>query len=141
MKTILTFLHNSKSLLILCLIFSVSKKTIAQEQSDADLKTFKIKIENTKKGIKMQSLEGSAWTDLSFSTIKFKPQAINENGMTTLKEDTSGTDSDFADYLFTITKTKKGVELKGIKGTAWEELNFTLPQNTVQTIDQLGMVE
>lgn len=49
MKTILTFLHNSKSLLILCLIFSVSKKTIAQEQSDADLKTFKIKIENTKK--------------------------------------------------------------------------------------------
>src|SRR5690554_7045090 len=39
MKTILTFLHNSKSLLILCLIFSVSQKTIAQEQSDADLKT------------------------------------------------------------------------------------------------------
>lgn len=107
MKTILTFLHNSKSLLILCLIFSVSQKTIAQEQSDADLKTFKIKIENTKKGIKMQSLEGSAWTDLSFSTIKFKPQAINENGMTTLKEDTSGTDSALPIIYLPLKKQRK----------------------------------
>src|SRR5690554_6927811 len=101
-----TFFYN-KSFLMLLIFFFVTQKGVAQEQAFTDLKSFKIKIENTKKGITMHSFEGSAWVDLSFSTNKFKPQAINENGMTTLREDTSHTDSELADYLFTIKKTNK----------------------------------
>lgn len=126
---------------MLLVLFLVTQKGVAQAQATTDLKSFKIKIENTKKGIKMQSLEGSAWVDLNFSTIKFRPQAINENGMTSLKEDTSHANTELADYLFTIKKTNKNIKLTGIKGTAWKELTFTLPLNSVQIIDQQGMVQ
>lgn len=122
-------------------IFAFSIKSIAQDRDSTDLKDFKITIENTINGFKMQSIKGSAWIKTSFSIASGKSMAIDEYGMTKLDEVSSSKDSNLADYLFTITKSKKVIILKGIEGTAWKELRFTLKINEKQTIDQFGMIE
>ena len=89
----------------------------------------------------MQSLKGSAWNDLSFSLPNYQPQTIDEYGMTGLDKVSTNKDANLADYLFTVTKTKDGIKLIGLAGTAWKELSFTLPPNGQQVIDQFGMTE
>jgi hypothetical protein len=141
MKTKSKFKRLLTTSLIALFLLTLSYELIAQEQSSTDLKEFKITIEKTDNGLKMQGLKGSAWVDLSFSLANDKPQAIDEYGMTQLDKVSSIKDSKLADYLITITKTKSGITLTGIEGTAWKELSFTLPKNGKQTIDQFGMTE
>ncbi|MFA5436136.1 MAG: hypothetical protein WC372_08885 [Candidatus Neomarinimicrobiota bacterium] len=105
-----------------------------------NLKAFKIVVEKTGTGIKMKSLEGSAWLDLLFSLNNYRPQAIDEYGMTALNAVSSNKDAGLADFLFTVTKTENGIELKGIEGTAWTELSFSLAENEKQAIDQNGLI-
>ncbi len=114
---------------------------MAQEQGSADFKEFKITIEKTDNGLKMYNHKGSAWINLSFSDINDKPQAIDEYGMTQSGKASANKDPKLADYLLTIIKTKDGITLTGIEGTAWKELSFTLPENGKQSIDQFGMTE
>lgn len=61
----------SKSLgikpILTSLFFVLSFVLMAQEKGTADLKEFKIMIEKTNEGIKVQSCDGGAWIDLSFS--------------------------------------------------------------------------
>ena len=59
--------------------------------------------------------------------------------MTELENLSEIKDNNFADFLFTITKTENGIELKGIEGTAWTELKFSLAENGKQAINQNGM--
>jgi len=141
MKTKSKFKRLLTTSLIALFLLTLSYELIAQEQSSTDLKEFKISIEKTDNGLKMQGLKGSAWVDLSFSLANNKPQAIDEYGMTQLDKVSSIKVCKLADYLFTITKTKSGFTLTGIEGTAWKELSFTLPKNGKQTIDQFGMTE
>jgi hypothetical protein len=122
-------------------VMTVSSKSIAQEQGNVDFKDFKITIERTDNGFKMQSDKGSAWIDLGFSLANNKPQAIDEYGMTQLGKVTTNKDPKLSDYLFTITKTKDGITLTGIEGTAWKELSFSLQKNGRQSINQFGMTE
>lgn len=122
-------------------VMTVSSESKAQEKISGDLKAFKITIEKTDSGLKMQSDKGSAWIDLSFSFANNKPQTIDEFGMTQLGKVANNKDPKLADYLFTITKTKDRITLTGIEGTAWKELSFTLQKNGRQTIDQFGMTE
>ena len=127
--------------LIALFVMTVSSESIALEKISADLKEFKITIEKTDNGLKMQSYQGSAWIDLSFSLANNKPQVIDEYGMTQLGKVATNKDPKLADYLFTITKTKDGITLTGIEGTAWKELSFSLKKNGRQAIDELGMTE
>jgi hypothetical protein len=113
---------------------------MAQEKKSTDLKDFKIVIEKTKNGIKMQSFKGSAWINLTFSINNNSTQAIDEYGMTTLDQISSEKDVNLADFLFTISKTENGIALKGIEGTAWTDLSFSLSENGKQEINQFGMV-
>jgi hypothetical protein len=119
----------------------ISFELVAQDRSSTDLKEFKITIEKTDNGLKMQSLKGSAWVDLSFSLADNKLQAIDEYGLTKLNDVSSKKDLNLTNYLFTITKNKDGIVLKGIEGTAWKELSLTLAKNRKQTISQFGMTE
>ncbi len=128
-------------LIIGLFVITVGSKSMAQEKISADLKEFKITIEKTDHGLKMQSDMGSAWVDLSFNLSENKLQAIDENGMTQLGELPTRKNLKFADYLFTITKTKEGITLNGIEGTAWKELSFSLQENGKQAIDQYGMTK
>ncbi len=133
---------NFKKLLLLVLIgtfFTITPQLVGQEKK-ADIKDFKIIIEKTFSGIKMKSYEGSAWIDLSFNLNNVRVQAIDEYGMTDLKNVSKNKDENLADYLFTITTTENGIKLRGIEGTTWTELEFSLPDNGKQAIDKFGMV-
>jgi len=122
-------------------VLTASSELIAQEKKADDLKSFKVVVEKTENGIKMQSIEGSAWVDLSFSINNDKPQAIDEYGMTELNKISSDKDSNLTNFLFTITKTENGIVMKGIEGTAWTDLSFSLLENRKQAIDQFGMTK
>ena len=130
-----------QKLLIAFLALSISSELIAQEDNSIQLKEFIIVVEKTESGIKMQGIKGSAWTDLSFGIIKDRPQAVDEYGMTELSKVSPRKDSNLADFLFTITKNEPGITLKGIEGTAWIDLSFSLAINEKQTINQFGMID
>ena len=121
---------------ILCLMMSTELN--AQEEKSTDLKDFKVIIERTQEGIKLQGVEGSAWINLSFSLKNYKPQAVDEYGMTKLKRVSSRKDPKLTDFLFTITQTETEIELKGIEGTAWTDLKFSLAENRTWVINQFG---
>ncbi len=140
MKAQLNFTRPMLNLLIAVFVLTASSKLVAQEKKSTDLKDFKVVVEKKENGIKMQSVKGSAWIDLSFSLNNDRPQAIDEYGMTELDNISSDKDANLADFLFTISKTEKGIVLKGIEGTAWTDLSFSLPENGKQEIDQYGMV-
>jgi hypothetical protein len=139
MKTKTNSKNQIVNLLIALFILVINSELFAQENHTIDLKDFKIVIEITDNGIKMQSLKGSAWLDLTFSIDDNQSQAIDELGMTELDKKISDKDLKHADFLFTITKTKKGIVLRGLEGTAWTDLSFTLAKNKKQAIDQFGM--
>lgn len=141
MKTKLKFDRTILNLFIAVFVLTASSELIAQEKESTDLKDFKVVVEKTENGIKMRSVQGSAWMDLSFSLNNEQPQAIDEYGMSELNKVSSRKDSNLADFLFTITKTENGIELKGIEGTAWTELSFSLSENGKQAIDQNGMTK
>jgi hypothetical protein len=138
MKTKLTFRKPFSTMIMALLLLAATSELIAQEKT-TELKDFKIIVEKTDNGIKMKSEKGSAWVDLSFSLNKYRPQAVDEYGMTELENVSENKDENIADFLFTITKTKNGIELKGIEGTAWTELKFSLVKNKKQAINQFGM--
>lgn len=119
-------------------LLATTSELIAQEKK-SEFKDFKVIVEKTDTGIKIKSEKGSAWTDLSFSLNNNRPQAVDEYGMTDLKNVSENKDKSLADFLFTITRTENGIELKGIEGTAWTELKFSLAENKKQAINQFGM--
>jgi hypothetical protein len=129
------------NLLMAVIFFTANLELLAQETKASDLKSFKIIIEKTTDGIKLQSMAGSAWTDLDFSLKNNQAQAIDEYGMTILNNVASLKDANLADFLFTIARTKTGFVLKGLEGTAWGDLSFSLADNQRQAINQLGLVE
>ena len=126
------------TLIMTLFLLTGTSELIAQEKM-TELKEFKVIVEKTDNGIKMKSENGSAWIDLSFSINNYRPQAVDEYGMTELKSVSENKDKNLADFLFTITKTENGIELKGIEGTAWTELKFSLAENKKQAINQFGM--
>ncbi len=136
MKTEGIILKHTSAIMLMFLMMTTGS-LMAQEKTD--LQDFKILLERTSKGIKMKSAQGSAWIDLSFSLKQNVPQAIDEYGMTDLNKVTSQKDENLADFLFTVTKTKDGLELKGLQGTAWTDLSFTLNNRNQQAIDAYGM--
>ncbi|WP_027136804.1 hypothetical protein [Gaetbulibacter saemankumensis] len=125
--------------LIILLVLAASSELKAQDKAPQDLKDFKVVIETTKNGIKMQSFKGSAWIALTFILNDNQPQAINQFGMTELDQISTNQGSNLANFLFTVTKTNDGIELKGFEGTAWKNLKFSLAENEKQAIDQNGM--
>ncbi len=141
MKTKFNFKTVLVNSLAAVLALTISTKLIAQEKEVKDLENFKIVVEKTDDGIKMKSITGSAWIDLSFETNKNKPQAIDEYGMVESNKISSKKDANLADFLFTITKTEDGIVLQGIEGTAWNTLSFSLLENGKQAIDQFGMTK
>jgi len=124
---------------LMVLFVLITNSTIAQEKKSVDSNDFKIIVEKTDNGIKLQSVQGCAWKELSFKLNDYQPQAVNEFGMTELDKTPAKQDANLADFLFTIIKTDKGIELKGMEGTAWSELSFSLAENKPQVIDKQGM--
>ena len=138
MKPKLNFRKPFSTMIMALLFLATTSELVAQEKT-AELKDFKVIVEKTDDGIKMKSEKGTAWIDLTFSLNNYRRQAVDEYGMTDLKNVSEDKDKSLADFLFTITKTENGIELKGIEGTAWTELKFSLAENKKQAINQFGM--
>ena len=138
MKTKMNFKRPFSMILIALLFLTATSELIAQEKT-TELKEFKIIVEKTDNVIKMKSEKGSAWIDLSFTLNNDRPQAVDEYGMNELITVSKNKDEKLTDFLFTIIKTEEGIELKGIEGTAWTKLKFSLSENKKQAIDQFGM--
>ena len=124
------------NLLIGAIMLTAFQNVLAQEKI---LKEFKIIIEKTNDGIKMNSLNGSAWIDLKFNINNNQVVAIDEFGMTKLNKVSTLKNQNLTSFLFTITKTNKGILLKGIEGTKWTGLSFELIENGRKAINQFGM--
>ena len=126
--------------LIIFLIIGASNDLFSQNVETRKLGDFLILVETTKDGIKLTGKEGCAWKELSFSYKSHSNQAIDQYGMTSLKQDLDETSNDPSSFLFTINKTKDGLSFEGIVGTAWENLSFSCPKvGCRQYIDQNGM--
>ena len=133
-------LRSAFRLIVAIVLINFCVIIVVYSQKKDEVKDFLISIEWTDKGFKLESYQGSAWIKLGFSFTPYKPQAVDENGMTQLSEESNLKDENLADYLFTITKTDDGVTLKGIEGVHWKELKFSLPKHKQQKINQFGMV-
>ncbi len=143
----------SVALLVVALLFVIFIKTfdsrpVTQKEKIADLKGFTITIEMTERGVKLHSLEGSAWLDLELYPLTKRALAFDEygmaaasdSGMTDFVKPVTDFDPNLADYLIAIAKTENGVVLKGLEGTAWKTLSFTLQVGDKQSINQNGMI-
>ena len=124
-------------LIIALLLFGVSNKAIAQERTPPPLDDFKVVVEKTENGITLHGVKGTAWTRLSFTLIEDRPQKVNEKGTLAIKDKTTVSSSD--DFLLTITEVEDGLQLKGLKGTAWTDLKFGFSKTNKQAIDAFGM--
>lgn len=138
MKTKINLEILIKNLLVFALLSANYNQVLAQ---DTKVNDFKVVVEKTKTGIKMQSIKGTSWIDLTFTLNDNRPQAIDEYGITELSNISNDKNPKLADFLFTITKTSEGVLLKGLKGTAWRELSFSLKNDKRRAIDQFGMTK
>jgi len=127
-------------LILFCVFFSIaiSKKLDAQKYDPPVLKDFKVTIAVTENGVHLQSPKGSAWLEKVMSMNYGQTYAIDEFGSTKLSNISPMKDPDLADYLFTITKKRAEIILKGIEGTAWTELRYSFSGNQINGIDQNG---
>jgi hypothetical protein len=141
MKTIQRIKHFSPFFLIALAFLFSDRSLLAQATPVTELKNFVIVIEKSANRIKMQNKAGCAWDKLAFSVRNDVPQAVDQFGRYNENNGHPVSDPALADFLFTITKTKKSIELKGIRGTAWKELTFTLSENQKLTINQNGMAD
>jgi len=141
MNTTTAFQMPLKATVVAMFVMIFASQTIAYSQSSADLQEFKITIELTDNGLQLHSHKGSAWIDLSFSIARGELRAIDEYGMTEQGKVSTIKDPKISDYLFTITRTKDGIVLSGLQGTAWKEMSFSLHKNEKRSINQLGTTD
>jgi len=99
-----------------------------------DLPEFSLLIVKTGKGeIRLTGIKSCNFITLNYSGQA--RQVIDECGMV------GPNDERVSKFRFEITKTKEGLALKGITGTAWKELSFSGPDGLcMQVINQNGMV-
>lgn len=140
MKTQLNLSRTLTKLLIITIIIVANSGLMAQKSTKTEIKDFKIIIEKTTDGLKLECKKGSAWINLSFSLGDNKEMAIDEYGMSDSNKVLANKNSKLADYLITIMKTDEGIKLKGVEGTAWSKLSFTLKDGERQAINQFGMI-
>lgn len=134
--------HTScSSFFLIFLVMQLSSIVYGQQKQQTDENKFTIVIEKIHNGLKLVSTFGSAWKELTFGLNNYQTQAIDEWGMTETGKVGAEKDAELAHYLFIIMKTEKGIALKGLEGTSWTELSFSLNEKEKQQINRDGMVQ
>jgi hypothetical protein len=125
-----------------CFFLAVgTSQPVFSQNTAPEIASFLILIETTGDGFKMVCKEGCAWKELRFDLNPYKPQAIDQWGMTSpAKHQEQPKDANLASFLFTVKKVKKnGVDLEATEGTAWKKLGFRGPgTESRQYIDAYG---
>lgn len=109
------------------IVVGTSQPTFSQGSATPPIASFLIMIETTADGFTLICKEGCAWKELSFPLNPYRPQFIDQWGMTSTEkhEKKHPQDASLANFLFTIKKVKdNGVSLEGKEGTAWTQLDF-----------------
>lgn len=114
-----------------------------QHHKTSEASAFIISIKTDNEKIFLTCEKGCAWKELTYnvSVTENEVRIIDEYGIHLLENISNIKNTTFADFLFKINKTKQGLKLKGIEGTAWVELSFSLAENKYQKIDHLGMLQ
>ncbi|NJY62865.1 hypothetical protein HC174_08860 [Salinimicrobium sp. CDJ15-81-2] len=131
-------------LIVLALIMTFSASDLfAQENKEIQLTEFLLVVQNSDNNkIVMECKEGCAWKTLSYNlSDNRKPQAIDEYGMTDLNKVNSQEDADLSNFLFTVERKGNRLNFKGVEGTAWTELSFSISPQQEQAINEMGMTE
>lgn len=131
-------------LIILTFIITFSTSDLyAQENKEIQLTDFFLDVQNSDNDkIIMECKEGCAWKSLSYNlSDNSKPQAIDKYGMTDLDKINPQKDADLFNFLFTVERKRNKLIFKGVEGTAWTELSFSISPQEEQAINQMGMTE
>ncbi|SEL40628.1 hypothetical protein [Parapedobacter koreensis] len=105
-------------------------------------KDFKIEISEDGKVTTLICQHGCAWKELSFTKPTHGDAAmVNQFGMASFDEgNTAAADGSLAEFSFTITKKAGKYVLKGVNGTAWKSLSFSLkPYAAPRVLDASGV--
>jgi arginine repressor len=113
-----------------------------QEKTSTESSDFVISIKTNDNKIILECEKGCAWKELTYTLIEGdEMKVVDEYGVGSLDSVSKNKDKSLADFLFKVEKTKQGLKLKGMEGTAWVELSFSLAENRFQRIDNLGMLK
>lgn len=124
MKTAIHPFKGFIRLTVLALIVT-STTLFSQEQIEEVPVEFNIRIESSKKAIKLVCLQGCNWKELHYRTTSANIlQAVNRYGMIDLTQRDVMQSEYVNDFLFTIETSANSIRLKGMEGTAWKELSF-----------------
>src|SRR5690606_2924618 len=125
--------------IIITLLFALGPLTLNAQELKENTSDFKILMQRQGNEVILKCEEGGAWKTLSYNNQN-EEQAINELGMTSI-ETNKDSISGMSHFLITISKTENGLSMKGLKGTAWRDLSFTLPEFKTQAINRFGMTD
>ena len=120
------------TIFLLILLIASNYNAYSQKKPTDKLSDFVIVISQNDKTIVLESSKGCAWKELIFETQK--EQGIDNFGMSNdynAKKDLK--------FYFTIVRTKTEFLLKGIKGTAWKELRFSIKNNKKYEVTKFGV--
>ena len=120
------------TIFLLILLIASNYNAYSQKKPTDKLSDFVIVISQNDKAIVLESSKGCAWKELIFETQK--EQGIDNFGMSNdynAKKDLK--------FYFTIVRTKTEFLLKGIKGTAWKELRFSINNNKKYEVTKFGV--
>ena len=120
------------TIFLLILLIASNYNAYSQKKPTDKLSDFVIVISQNDKAIVLESSKGCAWKELIFETQK--EQGIDNFGMSNdynAKKDLK--------FYFTIVRTKTEFLLKGIKGTAWKELRFSIKNNKKFEVTKFGV--
>ena len=126
-------------LIIGTITFYANSIFMKQNYRTTESSDFVIYVKTNDNKIIMKCEKGCAWKELTYTiNKKNETQVVDEYGVTLLKNHLDKKNASLAGFLFKVEKTKQGLKLKGIEGTAWIELSFSLRENRFQKIDNLG---
>ncbi|GGF37461.1 hypothetical protein [Echinicola rosea] len=129
-----------KSILFAAMLFlgSNGSETVNDDQNAEKLADFEMTVMFEGHKVMMTSTKGCAWEELGFSG--YDEVIIDQSGFRTFVNGPTSLEGSSSPFLFTLTKTKEGLALSGLKGTAWKKLSFSLSEGDTASIDEMGMV-
>jgi len=140
MKKYINIKIKSIFLNLIMLIFFTSAISELQAQESKNTDNFKIVAEMKDSKIIFNCESGCDWKKLTYRFSNGnKSQAINAFGISDETTNLKNKNSNYSNFVFVISKTSTGINLIGIEGLEWEELDIKISNNQKQTITKYGL--
>jgi len=124
------------------LAFNVSAQQYKVDSHNAgtDAIDFVLFVEKNDNTITLKCTKGCDWGDLKLDVKKNQILAIDEFGVKngTVADNRKG--ANLADFLISVERVANGINLKGIQGTNWTDLNFDFKNQRLQGVSNKGLI-